>query len=61
MKKLQLNKQTIASLDNPDKIFGGEEKVTETYNGNTIPMTCANTLCATLHCVREAKKHEADW
>jgi len=24
MKKLSLNKETIARLDNPDKIFGGE-------------------------------------
>ena len=41
MKKLKLNKQTIANLDNPNKILGGG--VAETwslYNGH--PYTCHN-------------------
>ncbi|MCL2290894.1 MAG: hypothetical protein FWC34_09380 [Bacteroidetes bacterium] len=33
MKKLQLNKQVIARLNEPDKIYGG---VPFTYDGNTI-------------------------
>ena len=36
MKKIQLNKQIIASLDNPNRIFGGEdERDQPTANGRT--------------------------
>ena len=38
MKKIQLNKQIIASLDNPNRIFGGE--------GGGPTVSC-NTACAT--------------
>jgi len=40
MKKLQLNKKTIAQLNNPDKIFGGGEDVTFTRDAYNRPMTC---------------------
>ncbi|MCL2290710.1 MAG: class I lanthipeptide [Bacteroidetes bacterium] len=43
MKKLQLNKQTIARLNNPDGIYGGagDGKVPLSYDGNyRVKPTC---------------------
>ncbi|MCL2289638.1 MAG: class I lanthipeptide [Bacteroidetes bacterium] len=45
MKKLQLNKETIARLNNPDEIYGGE-KYTEAQTCGTCAfeeITCAPT------------------
>lgn len=39
MKKLQLNKTTIAQLDNPNKVYGGTGKDKYTY-AETCPWTC---------------------
>ncbi|MCL2289757.1 MAG: class I lanthipeptide [Bacteroidetes bacterium] len=43
MKKLQLNKQTIARLNNPSEVYGGAEdgRVTLSYDGNyRVKPTC---------------------
>jgi len=43
MKKIQLNKQIIASLDNPNRIYGGDDrcKLSEYSDGNGWPRaTC---------------------
>ena len=45
MKKLKLNKQVIASLDNPNRIFGGEEGG-RVSDGVTCGDTCV-TKCNT--------------
>jgi len=46
MKKLQLNKQTIAQLNNPDKVYGGALPVPVSYDGNYNPyMTCEVFPC----------------
>ena len=42
MKKLALNKTTIANLDSPEKIVGG---VTHSYAANTIRITCLDDTC----------------
>lgn len=48
MKKLALNKTTIANLDSPEKIVGG---VTHSFDGNTIPiLSCAVITCARISC-----------
>jgi hypothetical protein len=39
MKKLTLNKKTIAQLDNPNSIYGGAP---ESYGAGTVPATCFN-------------------
>ena len=47
MKKLKLNKEVIASLDNPHRIFGGDGAPHQaTVGGATCWPTCAGT-CAT--------------
>jgi len=45
MKKLKLNKQVIAYLDNPNRIFGGEVGGRVTAGGDTCDGvgTCQNT------------------
>lgn len=52
MKKLQLNKQSIAYLDNPERVFGGEGEAaqgTQTING----ATCNQLTCQTIDPVYE--------
>jgi len=43
MKKLSLNKQTIANLDNPEKIVGGD---TLSLDRTNMVLTCQNYLSA---------------
>ena len=57
MKKLTLNKQTIARLDNPDKIYGGTEdvgtkfcKTCEVHLPNTELVWCFCEVCNTVKC-----------
>jgi hypothetical protein len=44
MKKLQLNKQTIAQLDEPGKIYGGTDKA-NTYSAGNTWYTCGPPCC----------------
>jgi len=47
-KKLILNKETIAQLTNPDRIFGGNGAPKDQTNaGPTCQNTCATYLCDT--------------
>ena len=46
MKKLTLNKQTIARLNNPDKIYGGADTDICVNPGKTgIANTCQDNTC----------------
>ena len=44
MKKLQLNKQTIAQLDTPEKIYGGDPHTAAPTCG-----TCESAKCGTIY------------
>jgi len=45
MKKLKLNKQVIASLDNPNRIFGGEGGGAVTQEGLTCNFPTCGATC----------------
>jgi len=47
MKKLSLNKQTIAYLNNPERVFGGEGDagMVAPTGDNTCPVTCEGYTC----------------
>lgn len=49
MKKLKLNKQTIANLDNPNKILGGGVAATWSQDGEGYQIrTCREKTCDVL-------------
>ena len=62
MKKLKLNKQTIANLDNPKQIFGGVDQIcTLSLNSHvpTVPVATCDNNCGRV--VKEETKQCNDF
>jgi len=56
-RKLILNKETIAQLTNPDRIFGGEGAggpITHSCDGTCVGFTCEGESCDGTFCPTEA-------